>query len=305
MADDDTPVEAYPFEFRALVVQEMEAHGLELVGWRDDGLDAVDADGQARYVGLSNLYRRVITNPAEMSGQLVKEFFTHANVADSDQLSQIPDRIDDAADQLRARITRPYGDAEHAPWSLALDGAEDLAVSLVLDFPTMMAFVTKSMADKTDTPMETWVARGIENLKATAPDDWLTLAHEEEGIYIGHTNDSYDAARALILCDATQSDELGWLVAIPARDWLFARKVDRDGLKYFHLLKVGAERAFAEQPYPISDQVYWVRPGNRWELFSITIDGTRVTVMPSQEFADALGLELAEEEGEGEQPPSE
>ncbi len=300
MADDDTPVEAYPFEFRALVVREMEAHGLELVEWRDDGLDAVGADGEPRYIGLANLYRRVITNPAEMAEGLVKEFFTNANVADAEQLSQIPDRIEDAPNQLRARITQPYGDAEHAPWTLQLDGADDLAVSLVLDFPTMMAFVTKSMADKTDTPMETWVARGIENLKATAPEDWLRLAHEEEGIWIGHANDSYDAARALILCDATESDELGWLVAIPARDWLFARKVDRDGLNYFHLLKVGAERAFAEQPYPITDQVYWVRPGNRWERFAITIDGQQVTVMPSKEFADALGLELADE---GEEPP--
>lgn len=301
MADDDTPVEAYPFEFRALVVREMESHGLELVDWRDDGLDAVGQDGQSRYVGLANLYRRVITNPAEMAERLVKEFFTNANVTDTEQLSNIPDRIEDATDQLRARITRPYGDAEHAPWAMPLEESGELAVCLVLDFPTMMAFVTKPMADRTDTPMETWVARGIENLKATAPDNWLHLAHQDEGIWIGHVNDSYDAARALILCDATQSDELGWLVAIPARDWLFARKVDRDGLQFFHLLKVGAERAFAEQPYPISDQVYWVRPGNRWERFHINIDGNQVTVMPSKEFADALGLELADE---GEEPPA-
>lgn len=301
MAEDDTPVETFPFEFRALVVRELESHGLGLKEWRDDGLDVERDDGEKQFIGLSNLYRRVITHPAEMAERLVTEFFTNMHVADTATLADLPTDIAAAADQLRARIGRPYGDSEHAPWSLALDGADDLAVSLVLDFPTMMAFVTKPMAERSETPMPAWVARGIENLKATAPDGWLKLAHEEEQIWIGHVNDSYDAARALILCDATESDELGWMVAIPARDWLFARKVNHEGLNFFHLLKVGAERAFAEQPYPISDQVYWVRPGNRWERFHIHIDGNQVTVSPSKEFADLLGLQLAEE-GEGETP---
>ncbi len=44
-----------------------------------------------------------------------------------------------------------------------------------------------------------------------------------------------------------------------------------------------------------------MRPGNRWERFHIQIDGNQVTVSPSKEFADLLGLELAEE-GEGETP---
>jgi hypothetical protein len=295
MADDDTPVEAFPFEFRALVVRQLEAHGLALKEWRDDGLEVEREGGEHHFIGLANLYRRVITHPAEMAERLVAEFFANGRMADPEQLSQIPDRLEDAADRVRARISRPYGDAEHAPWSVPLDGADDLVVSLVLDFPTMMAFVTRPMADASDTPMSEWVRRGIDHLKADAPDDWLRLAHADEGIWIGHVNDSYDAARALILCDATQSDELGWMVAIPARDWLFARKVDRDGLQFFHLLKVGAERAFAEQPYPISDQVYWVRPGNRWTLFPMTIDGHQVTVTPPPEFIDALGLTLDEE----------
>lgn len=303
MADEDTPVEAYPFEFRALVVRELEAHGLALKEWRDDGLEVERDDGQQQFIGLANLYRRVITNPAEVSERLVREFFTNAHIADTDQLDQIPDRIEDAADKVRARISRPYGDAEHAPWTGQLGEADDLVVSLVLDFPTMMAFVTKPMADRSDTPMDEWERRGIENLKATAPEGWLQLAQEEASIWVGHVNDSYDAARALILCDATDSDELGWMVAIPARDWLITRKVNQEGLQYFHLLKVKAEEFFAMQPYPISDEVYWVRPGNRWVRFPIRIEGQQATVMPPAEFIDALGLELSE--GDGEAPPSE
>lgn len=290
MADDDTPVESYPFEFRALVVRELESCGLALKQWRDDGLEVERDDGREQYVGLANLYRRVISNPAELSGQLIRNFFRNAHVGDTVQLDRIPDQIGEAADRLRARLTTPFGDVDHAPWTMSLDGVDELAVSLVLDYPTMMAFVTKPMAEKSVTPMEEWVQRGIANLKATAPDDWLQLVHPDEGIWCGHANDSYDAARALILCDLAECDDLGWLVCVPARDWLFARKVDSEGLNYFHLLKVIAERAYAEQPYPISDQVYWVRPGNRWSPFPIQIDDTQVTISPPPEFIAALEL---------------
>lgn len=299
MSDEDTPVEGFPFEFRALVVRELEANGLALKCWRDDGLEVEREDGQTHYVGLANLYRRVITHPAELSEQLVRTFFQHAHVADTEQFEQIPDRLEDAADKLRVRLGRPYGDAEHVPWATPLDGVDELAVSLVLDFPTMMAFVTRPMAEKSDAPMEEWVQRGLDNLKAVAPAEWLRLLYADEGIWVGHVNDSYDAARALILCEATGDDPLGWMVCVPARDWLFARKVDEAGLQFFHLLKVVAEKAFAEQPYPISDEVYWVRPGNRWTRFPIRIDEQQVTVTPPPEFIDLLGLKM-EDEGESE-----
>ncbi len=300
MADEDTPVEAYPFEFRALVVRELENNGLALKEWQNDGMEVEDEEGKVRYVGLANLYRRVITNPAELSGQLVQEFFRNAQVADATQYEQIPDSLDASADKVRVRIGRPFAEVEHAPWQMPVEGAEDLAVCLVLDFPTMMAFVTPAMATASSLPIEHWLAQGLNNLRESAPEGWLKLVQPDEGIYLGHENDSYDAARALVICDLTQSDDLGWMVCIPARDWLFARKVDREGLNYFHLLKVVGERAYAEQPYPISPEVYWVRPGFRWELFSVRIEGQQVTVAPTQEFADLLGLTVADERDEAE-----
>jgi hypothetical protein len=304
MADENTPIESYPFEFRALVVQALEANGLALKEWRDDGLEVERDDGQMQFVGLANLYRRVVTSPAEMSAELVRNFFRHAHVADADQLGQtIPDNIDDAPDRVRARLTRTYGDADHAPWCLPIDPDGELAVCLVLDFPTMMAFVTKPMADRTATPMAEWVARGVQHLRDTAPEGWLQPLHPEQGIWVGHANDSYDAARALILCDTTPDNPLGWVVAVPTRDWLFARPVDREGLQFVHLLKLRAEWAFGEQPYPISDQVYWVRPGHRWVKIPMQFDGDRVMVTLPPELIDALGLEFTDEGGEGDEPP--
>lgn len=300
MADEDTPPEEYPFEFRALVVRELEANGLALKQWRDDGLEVEREDGKNQFIGLSNVYRRVITSPAELSERLVREFFANMHVANTEQFDRIPDRLEDAVDQVRARLGRPFADSDHAPWQTPVDGADDLAISLVLDFPTMMAFVTPAMAGTTDTPMDEWVQRGLENLKASAPEGWLRLAHPDEGIYLGHENDSYDAARALVLCDLTGCDDLGWMVCVPARDWLFARKVDQEGLNYFHLLKIVAERAYAEQPYPISDEVYWVRPGGRWMKFPIVINEQQVTVTPPAEFVEALGLVIEDEPPAGE-----
>ena len=295
MADDaDTPTEEYPWQFRAWVVREVEKMGLDILDWRDGGLDATDAKGEKRFIGLANLFRRVCSSPSEVSEQIVRNFFESAQVDTQGESPLLPDSIDDAAEQLRIRIGKPFTDDDKAPWSMTLPGLDELALNLVVDYPTMMAFVTKPMMEASSAGPEHWLERGLDNVRKAAPENWLQLMHEKEGLWLGHVEDSYDAARALAICELTGSDELGWLIAIPARDWLFARKVDREGLQFFHFLKIFAERAYGEQPYPISDQVYWVRPGNRWMRFPIQVEDNQVTVSPPPEFAEALGLEAEE-----------
>ena len=53
------------------------------------------------------------------------------------------------------------------------------------------------------------------------------------------------------------------------------------------LLKVLAEKSFAEDAYPISDEVFWVR-GGVWERFPITLTDERADVSPSDAFLAAL-----------------
>jgi hypothetical protein len=292
----DTPA-SYPFEFRALVVRELEAIGLGVKDWRDGGLDVETEDGGEQFLGLANLYRQVTGHPPEAGEQLVRQFLDNARVGRPEELAQLPDTLEQAAERLMARLGRPFEDGDKAPWATPVPGADDLAVGLVIDYPTMMAFVPAAMMARSDTPPHDWVLRGLTNLMARAPENWLQLVHEQEGIWCGHAEDSYDASRALVLCDLTGSDDLGWLVAVPARDWLFARKVEPAGLPYFHLLKVIAGRVFADQPYPISDQVYWVRPGRPWERFRIDVEDDKVTVYPPPEFAAALDIRMDEEPG--------
>lgn len=299
-ADPAPPPDPYPFDFRKLVVQELEGFGLGLREWRDGGVVIERDDGSEQLVGLVNLYRSVTAAPPESAADLVRGFFQNARVGNPEELQALPTTMEDAADKLMVRLGRPFADSDKAPWGITVPGVDDLAVHLVIDLPTMMAFVPGDMMAASATPAEDWLFRGFQNLAERTPADWFRLAQEEHGIWVGNTGDSYDAARALVLCDLTQSDELGWLVTIPARDWLFARKVEPAGLQFFHMLKLIANQVFAEQPYPISDEVYWVRPGKPWERFRVEFDGEKVTVYPSAEFAELLNLQV--EGGEGEQP---
>ena len=285
----DAP-DSYPFEFRALVVRELEALGLGVKAWRDGGLDVEIDDGREQFLGLENLFRRVTSNPPEATDQIVRQFFENARLGRPEEVDQLPNTMEEASERLMARIGRPFGDDEKAPWATPVLGIDDLAISLVVDFRTMMAFVSPEMMGRSETDAVEWLYLALLNLQTRAPEGWLHLLHEQEGIWCGHAEDSYDASRALVLCELTNSDELGWLVAIPARDWLFARKVEQAGLPYFHLLRVIAKTAFAEQPYPISDEVYWVRPGKPWERFRIDVEDDKVTVYPPPEFAAALNL---------------
>lgn len=287
----DAPA-SYPFEFRALVVRELEALGLGVKDWRDGGLDVEAEDGREQFLGLENLFRRVAGNPPEAADQIVRQFFENARVGKPAEMEQLPNTMEEAAERLMARVGRPFEADDKAPWSFPVLGLDDLAISLVVDFPTMMAFVSREMVERSATEAVEWLYLGLLNLQKRAPDGWLQLAHEQEGIWCGHAEDSYDASRALVLCELTNSDELGWLVTVPARDWLFARKVEEAGLPYFHLLKVIAKRVFAEQPYPISDEVYWVRPGRPWEKVRIDVEDEKVTVYPPPEFAAALGIQM-------------
>ena len=308
MSDETAaPPEKYPFAFRAAVVRELEAHGLGIKEWRDGGVDLEREDGAEHFVPLFDLFRQVSAAPPEAAEGLVRQFFQppQSQPAQNEppaELADMPRTMEEAAERLLVRVGRPFEEDERAPWAMPVPGAPDLSLSLVIDFPTMMAFVSPEMLAKSDTAAGDWVLRGLENLMRATPDGWFRLIHENEGIWAGNAGDSYDAARALVLCELTQSDDLGWLVTIPTRDWVFARKVDEEGLKFFHLLKLIAQSAISEQPHPISDEVYWVRPGQPWERIPIEIEGDQVKVYPPQAFAEALNLEVEETPGEPSSP---
>ena len=172
-----------------------------------------------------------------------------------------------------------------------------LAINLVIDSDEYMTYVTQGMVEASGDSADAWLAVGVANLRDATPDDWLGTFHEETGMLGGHAGDSYDAARALVLEEFGEPSPAGWLVAVPARDWLFALPVTRESLPGVPLLKVLAQKSYAEDAYPICDEVFWVRAGV-WELLPVTLTDERADVSPSDAFVAALEELNAIEEGE-------
>src|SRR5262249_50719495 len=79
----------------------------------------------------------------------------------------------------------------------------------------------------------------------------------------------------------------GYFVALPGRDEMLVLPVTSTSLPQVHLLKVLAEKNFKNAPYPISDDVFWIRDGV-WRLFPMSVKNEQVTVTPPQEFLELL-----------------
>jgi hypothetical protein len=282
----DSPL---PGGFRAAVGRELAALGFTVTKWYDDGLDCTrpgEGDDAKRYVGLSNLYRKAKAADRADWPALIKDFL-HVVMLTAEGGAPIPDDLAAAADRLLVRLGKPFA-TDKAPWSKRLPGT-DLVLNLVIDAEKFMTYVTPDLMAKSDRPPGEWLDVALENLRRSTPDDWLADLGDDTGVLYGHCNDSYDAARAVILSEIRDPGPGGWLVAVPARDWLFAMPVTVDNAPRFHLLKVLAEKNHGKEPYPISDEVFWVR-GRKWEAFKIELTEESVNVYPSEEFLTALGV---------------
>jgi len=276
-----------PGGFRALVTRELATLGQNIVRWHNDGLDYAVADNKTSYLGLTNLYRRVKTNEPEEAEAIVRHFLQHI-VGTGSPETILPDTIEDAAARLLPRIGQAFAKDIATPWSKPLPGTQ-LHLNLVIDFPHTMAYLTKDKMEKSETPPGDWVDQAIENLRSRTEEGWLDLIREDEGLYCVHTSDSYDASRALILCEMTGNDPAGWLIAIPARDWMFAMKANMQSVPHIHMLKHLASMYHQKQPYPISSEVFWLQPQKPWELFKIEITNEAVQVYPPEAFLEAIG----------------
>jgi hypothetical protein len=300
MADDpdDTASAAEPSEeFRLAFARELRAFGYTATRWDADGLDCVAPDGQSQSLGLSNLWRRARTQKPEEWTQAIRDFLSVVERSWGEGDLAL-DSLDEAADRLMVRIGQPYETgAGVSPWRKRLPGT-DLAIHLVIDSAKYMKYVTTDLMEQSDRPPGDWLDLALENLRERTPADYLKVLDDESGILWGCQCDSYDASRALILSEIRDPGPAGWLLCIPNRDLIFALPATLDHVPHFHLLKVLAEKNHQREPYPISDEVYWVR-GRRWEVFSVEL-GEQVTITPSEEFVKALGLAV---EGENGEPP--
>jgi len=289
---------ALPSVFRAAVTSALTGMGYAVVGWEPDGVNVIapDKDGE-QYIGLSNLHRRAKAAKKIEWPQMIREFLGHVTAAITD--TRIADDLTTIASRLRPRLGKPFTrEGKAYPWGISLPGTP-LEINLVIDYPNRMAYVTDEMLAKSGKAGEDLLNLALANLRAQTPPDFFDKVSEELDIYVGHTGDGYDSARALLIDDFLPDSPAGFWVVIPSREELAVWPVSFQALGKIHVIKMFAEDNFRDHAYPVTDEVFWVWQG-MWYPFGITVDDKNVTVSPPDEFMTALkDLEGGEEDVSG------
>jgi hypothetical protein len=261
--------------------------GWQVRRWKGAMVECVDAEGKDRAIGLENLFRRARQiDRADWPGLITEFLSTVGTISEEEAL---PDSLEDVAGQLLVRLgpsVTKLAD-EDKVWAQALDGT-GLWLNLVIDYPNRMCYVTEQLVADSGRPGSRWLEVALGQLAARTPPDGFQVVDEESGLRICNVADAYDSSRALIL-DRILPEPApdGCFVALPGRDSLFVLPVNAKALGQVHLLKLLAEKNFQSAPYPISNEVFWVR-GGTWHPFPILVKGEEITVEPPEEFLDVL-----------------
>lgn len=274
----------------------------EIRHWLGDAVACVDAAGHEQVVGLENLYRRARQAQRGEWPSLIVDFLQQA--ATPEQPQELPTDMTSVADQLLVRLGPPFTSklGEGALWSQPVSGT-DFAVNLVVDYPNRMIYITEQLVAESGRPGKEWYERAVANLRARTPSGSMQTLDTDTGMMTCTIGDAYDSSRALLLdtlVPAGASD--GCFVGLPSRDQLLVLPVTGASLNFIHVLKVLVDKSFKNLPYPISNQVFWVR-GGVWCRFPIEIKGNRVTITPPDEFNEVLErLGPPAEDADGEEP---
>jgi hypothetical protein len=281
-SEDSSPL-AFPDDFRAAVIAQLAVAGLSVIEWEQNGVHVRPADGNEQYIGLANLHRRAkAANPNEWP-ELIRGFLERLATT---KTQNIPDDLGTVADRIRPRLGKPFDRTQPHPWGIPLPGT-GLEITLVIDFPHTMAYVTDEMLKKSHKQGEDLLDTALENLRNATPGDFFERASDELDIYIGSLGDAYDATRALLVEELMPEVPAGYWVAIPSRDELAVWPVTFAALARVHVLKMFAEENYREHAYPISDEVFWVWQGT-WYRFGITLKENDLVIDAPEPFGEAL-----------------
>jgi hypothetical protein len=296
----------YPGSFLLALKEAVGGLGWQIREWKGSMVECVDASGREHVIGLENLYRRARQVERDEWPALISDFLNTVGAIEPGE--SLPENLEDVADKLLVRLGPPIKNSldEARVWSQPLEGT-DLWINLVVDYPNRMCYVTEELVRASGRPGSRWLEAALTNLQVRTPADGFQVVDAETGLRICCVADAYDSSRALLLdrlLPETSGD--GCFISLPGRDSLFVLPVSARALGQVHLLKMLAEKNYQSAPYPISDEVYWVRDGV-WRRFVIQIKGQQVTLEPPAEFMEILDrMEPAEGEANKEredQPP--
>lgn len=292
----------YPGTFLLALREALERIGWRPRRWNGDMVECGDAGGKVHVIGLENLYRRARRTDRQEWPELIGEFLRTVSLVD--QGEGLPTDLAAVADQLLVRLGHPLRapSPDAKVWSQPVAGT-NLCISLVVDYCNRMSYVTEHLVTESGLPGTDWLARGLDNLYARTPPDCFQPIHEESGMLLAGAADAYDSSRALLLDRLLpEARAEGYLVVIPGRDELLVLPITARALAHMHLMKVLADKNFKTVPYPISNEVYWIREGV-WRPFPIHVRNAEVAVQPPPEFVEILErLAPPEQKPEAEEP---
>jgi hypothetical protein len=302
-----SPPPRYPGTFLLALREALAGLKWQVRRWHSHAVECVDGEGREQVVGLESLYRRARREERASWPELIAGFLGSVH---AEQFESHPQNLSEVADRLLVRLGQPLttGTDGLEVWAQELPDT-GLCLTLVVDYPRSMFYVTTKMVTDSGSAGGPWLERALANLQARTPGDCLHVLHAESGMRQCGVGDAYDSSRVLLLdVLLPESRAEGYFAAVPGRDELLVLPVTAAGLAHVPLLKALAEKNFKTAPYPISDQVYWIQ-GGVWRRFAIEIRGERVTVQPPAEFMDILkrlmpGLDR-ENPGPNDGPPAE
>jgi hypothetical protein len=284
----------YPGSFLLAFREALAGQNWQALRWLGHAVVCRTADGHEHTVGLDNLYRRARQAPREDWPALIADFLR--TVGSVTLESGIPDDLNAAAGQLLPRIGRPFSQGELKVWSQPL-GDTGLFVTLVVDYPDRMTYVSEDLVARSGQPGETWLGRALDNLQTRTPADWCHVLDEDTGVLVAVVGDAYDSSRVLLLDRLLpETAAAGCFVAPIGRDRTFLLPVSLESLECVHLLKVLADKDYHNIPYPITDQVLWAH-GATWRRFPIELNGDEATATPPAELVELLNRLAGEDEG--------
>jgi hypothetical protein len=276
----------YPGTFLLALREALAGLGWQTRRWLGDAVQCVDSEGREQVIGLENLFRRARRVERADWPELITDFLQTGQMAPIDDP---PKDLESVAEQLLCRLGPPLAARREGPalWSQAVAGTP-LFVNLVIDFPRSMFYVTQEMIDHSGKSGDEWLNKALANLHKQTPADSFTVLHEESGLRQGSVGDAYDSSRVLLL-DALlpESGRHGYFVALPGRDELLVMPVTTASLPFLPFLKVVAEKNHKNAPYPISEEVFWIR-GGQWHVFPIDVRNNEANMQPPAEFLPLL-----------------
>ncbi len=282
-SDEESPALPFPDDFRSAVLAQLAAVRLSVIEWESGGIRVRPDDGEEQYVGLTNLYRRARAADHSEWSEMIRGFIQRITAS---KVQDIPDDLNTVADRIRPRLGRPFDRTQHHPWGIPLPGT-GLEITLVIDFPHTMAYLTDAMLKKSRQKGEDLLDLALENLRNATPGDYFERASDELDIYVGSQGDGYDATRALLIEELMPESPAGYWVAIPCREELAVWPVTFEALARVHVLKMFTEENYREHAYPITDEVFWVWQGT-WYRFGINLKDNDLVIDAPEPFGEAL-----------------